>query len=79
MNLQLPTDDEICAAFEKGRSAILDLFHDVAAQVTLLAQQLAKQGELLQELQARLGKNSRNSSTPPPQVTAMAKRSGRKA
>jgi transposase len=65
MNLQLPTDDEICAAFEKGQSAILDLFHDVAAQVTLLAQQLAKQGELLQELQARLGKNSRNSSKPP--------------
>ena len=65
MNLQLPTDDEICAAFERGQSAILDLFHDVAAQVTLLAQQLAKQGELLQELQARLGKNSRNSSKPP--------------
>jgi transposase len=65
MNLQLPTDDEICVAFEKGQSAILDLFHDVAAQVTLLAQQLAKQGELLQELQARLGKNSRNSSKPP--------------
>jgi len=65
MNLQLPTDDEIYAAFEKGQSAILDLFHDVAAQVTLLAQQLAKQGELLQELQARLGKNSRNSRQPP--------------
>ena len=65
MNLQLPTDDEICAAFEKGQAAIVDLFHDVAVQVTELAQQLAKQGELLQALQARLGKNSRNSSKPP--------------
>jgi transposase len=65
MNLQLPTDDEICAAFEKGQAAVVDLFHDVAVQVTELAQQLAKQGELLQALQARLGKNSRNSSKPP--------------
>lgn len=65
MNLQLPTDDEICAAFEKGQAAMLDLFHDVAAQVVELAQQLAKQSELLQELQARVDKNSRNSSKPP--------------
>jgi transposase len=65
MNLQLPTDDEICAAFEKGQAAMLDLFHDVAVQVVELAQQLAKQSELLQELQARVGKNSRNSSQPP--------------
>jgi transposase len=65
MNLQFPTDDEICAAFEKGQAAILDLFHDVSRQVQELAQQLAKQGELLQELQARLAKNSGNSSKPP--------------
>ncbi len=65
MNVQLPTDDEICAAFEKGQSAILDLFHDVSRQVQELAQQLAKQGEILQELQARLAKNSDNSSKPP--------------
>ncbi len=65
MNLQLPTDNEICAAFEKGQAAILDLFHDVSRQVQELAQQLAKQGEILQELQARLAKNSDNSSKPP--------------
>ncbi len=65
MTLQLPTDNEICAAFEKGQAAILDLFHDVSRQVQELAQQLAKQGEILQELQARLAKNSDNSSKPP--------------
>jgi hypothetical protein len=30
VNLQLPTDDEICVAFEKGRAAVLDLVHDVS-------------------------------------------------
>jgi transposase len=65
MNFQLPTDDEICVAFEKGQAAILDLFHDVSRQMQELAQQLAKQGDLLQELHARLAKSSRNSSKPP--------------
>jgi transposase len=41
------------------------LFHEVATQVAELAQQLAKQGEVLQALQARLAKTSRNSSKPP--------------
>jgi len=65
MNLRLPTDNEICAAFEKGQGAVLDLFHDVSRQVQELAQQVAKQAAMLQELQARLAKNSRNSSKPP--------------
>jgi transposase len=41
------------------------LFHEVAIQVAELAQQLAQQGAVLQELQARLAKTSRNSSKPP--------------
>jgi len=65
MNLQMPTDEEIHTAFEQGEASVMALFHDVAAQVTELAQQLAKQGELLQELQARVAKSSRNSSKPP--------------
>ncbi len=65
MNVQLPTDDAICAAFGKGQAAILGLFHDGSRQVQELAQQLAKQSEVLQELQARLAKNSGNSSKPP--------------
>lgn len=61
----MPTDEEIHLAFEQGKAAVMALFHEVAAQVTALAQQLAKQSELLHELQARLATNSRNSSKPP--------------
>ncbi len=43
----------------------MELFHTVADQMTALAQQLAKQGEVLQALQARLAKSSRNRSHPP--------------
>jgi len=65
MNFQMPTDEEIHTAFEQGEAAVMALFHDVAAQVTQLAQQLAKQGAILHEWQARLAKSSRNSSQPP--------------
>ena len=65
MNFHLPTDEDIHTAFEQGEAVVMALFHDVAAQVTELAQQLAKQGALLHELQARLAKSSRNSSKPP--------------
>ena len=65
MNFQMPTDEEIHTAFEQGEAAVMALFHEVAAQVIELARQLAKQGEILQELQARLAKSSRNSSKPP--------------
>ena len=65
MNLRIPTDKEIHTAFEKGESAVMDLFHDAAAQMAELARQLAQHGEVLQDLQARLAKNSRNSSQPP--------------
>ncbi len=65
MNFQMPTEEEIHIAFEQGEAAVMALFHGVTAQVTELAQQLATQGELLQELQARLAKSSRNSSKPP--------------
>ncbi len=65
MNFRMPTDDAIHRAFEKGEAAIMELFHTVADQMTALAQQLAKQGEVLQALQARLAKSSRNRSHPP--------------
>jgi transposase len=41
------------------------LVHALGKQIEELAHQLAKQGEALQELQARLAKNSRNRSKPP--------------
>jgi hypothetical protein len=62
MTLQRPTDEAIPGAFAQGEAAVMALFHEVAVQVTELAQQLAKQGELLQELQARLAKSCRNST-----------------
>jgi transposase len=65
MHFRTPTDEEIHMAFEQGERAIRALFHDVATQMAELAQQLAQQGKVLQELQARLAKTSRNSSKPP--------------
>src|SRR5438093_11592652 len=65
MNFRMQTDDAIHTAFEKGEAAIMEVFQNVADQVTELAQQLAKQGAILHELQARLAKSSRNSSKPP--------------
>lgn len=65
MNLHMPTDTDIHRAFEQGEAAVMALFHEVTVQVVELAQQMVKQGEILQELQARLAKSSRNSSKPP--------------
>jgi transposase len=65
MNFPMPTNDDIHTAFAQGEAAVMALFHEVATQVAELAQQLAKQGEVLQALQARLAKTSRNSSKPP--------------
>jgi len=65
MNFRMPTHEDIHTAFEQGEAAVMALFHEVATQVAELAQQLAKQGAVLQEVQARLTKTSRNSSKPP--------------
>jgi transposase len=65
MNFRMPTNEDIHTAFEQGEAAVMALFHAVATQVAELAQQLAKQGEVLQEVQTRLTKTSRNSSKPP--------------
>ena len=61
----MPTPEEIHAAYEKGEEAVVELFGRVGAQVEALAKQLEKQAEALKELQARLEKNSSNSSKPP--------------
>lgn len=65
MNIRMPTREEIHAAFEKGEAAVVELFLSVGRQMEELAQQLEKQAAALKELQARLEKNSRNSSKPP--------------
>ena len=61
----MPTRNEIHAAFFKGEPAIVDLFDVVGKQVEELGSQLEKQSEAIKELQARLSKDSHNSSKPP--------------
>ena len=65
MDIRLPTREEIHLAFEQGEEAIVALFLGVSHQVEELAGQLETQATALKELQARLAKNSRNSSKPP--------------
>src|SRR5215470_17171281 len=65
LNFQMPTDEEMHAAFAQGEAVVLAVVHAVATQVAALAQQLAQPGAVLQELQARLAKSSHTSSKPP--------------
>jgi len=65
MNIRLPTREDIHAAFKQGEEAVVALFFGVAQQVEALGEQLEKQAVALKEVQARLGKNSRNSGKPP--------------
>jgi transposase len=65
MNIRLPTREEIHIAFVQGEAAVVDLFLGVGQQMEELAGPLEKQSVALKELQARLEKNSHNSSKPP--------------
>jgi transposase len=65
MDIRLPTQEDIHAAFEQGEEAVVELFAGVGEQVEWLARQLQQQAGVLEELRARLGKNSRNSGKPP--------------
>ncbi len=65
MNIRLPTPNEIHSAYEEGEAAVIDLFVGVETQVRELANEVEKQAKMLKDLEARLGKNSRNSGKPP--------------
>ena len=79
MNIQMPSEPEIHQAFIRGEAAVVfevqvfakqkleprKLFATLGQQVFDLAQQFEKQAEALKELEARLSKNSHNSSKPP--------------
>lgn len=65
MNIQMPSEHEIHQAFIRGEAAVVQLFTTVGQQVSALARQFEKQAEALKELEARLSKNSHNSSKPP--------------
>src|SRR4029450_2456365 len=65
MNFRIPTDQDIHTAFEQGEAAVRDLVDALTTQIEALVQLVTQQGEALQALQARLAKDSRNSSKPP--------------
>ena len=52
---QLPTEEEIAAAYDQGKEAVIKLFHQTIGQLAAR----------LQELEDRVSKNSRNSGKPP--------------
>ena len=53
--LRLPSDEEIGAAYDQGKEAVIELFH----------QTLGKLAERIQRLEDQIAKNSSNSSKPP--------------
>src|SRR5215475_1782114 len=65
MNFRTPTDQDIRTAFEHGEAAVRELVYALVTQIEALVQHATKQGEALHALQARLAKDSRNSSKPP--------------
>jgi len=74
--IQLPTDEEIRAAFDQGKEAVVELFHRTVGQLAAR----------VQALEDRVSKNSRNSGKPPssdglskPAPKSQRKRRGRKS
>ena len=65
MKIRLPTREEIHIAFDQGEEAVVELILGLETQIEGLARHLETQAVALKELQARLGKNSQNSSKPP--------------
>jgi len=53
--IHLPSDEEIRAAYDQGKDAVIRLFHET----------LGKLGERIQRLEDQIAKNSGNSSKPP--------------
>jgi hypothetical protein len=62
MNIQIPNHKEIKKAFSQGEDAVVILFENLGAQLIELALQLQKQSDIIQALEAKLSKNSKNSS-----------------
>jgi transposase len=75
-SFQLPSDDEIRAAYDEGKEAIVELFHRTIGQLAAR----------LQALEDQVSKNSRNSGKPPssdglskPAPKSLRKRHGKKS
>jgi len=74
--IQLPSDEEIGAAYDEGKEAVIALFHQTIGQLAAR----------VQALEDRVSKNSRNSGKPPssdglnkPAPKSQRKRHGRKS
>src|SRR3990170_6270695 len=73
--LRMPSDDEIGAAYDQGKEAVVELFR----------QTLGKLAERIQRLEDQIVKNSGNSSKPPSsdglkkQPKSLRQRSGKKS
>ena len=66
MNIRMPTREEIHIAFEQGEEAVAGVFQGRGQAVGRTGRdRWERQAAAVKELQARLGKNSRNSSKPP--------------
>ena len=50
MNIQIPSHDEIQAAFKRGEADVVALFAKISLQIAELAEQLSKQAEIIKEL-----------------------------
>ena len=88
--LRLPSVEEIDAAYEEGKAAVVALIMELAAEwVSAFQKQqetIAKLEERVQTLEDQLAKNSQNSSKPPssdglkkPRTRSLRKSSGRKS
>ncbi|MDQ6961834.1 MAG: DUF6444 domain-containing protein [Mariprofundaceae bacterium] len=65
MKFCMTSRDDIHVAYEQGEEAVVELIMGLDVEVEKLAVQLLEQGATIQELQARLEKDSSNSSKPP--------------
>jgi len=65
MKVCMPSREEIHIAYEQGEEAVVALIMGLGMQLETLAVQLSEQATAIQELKARLGKDSSNSSKPP--------------
>jgi len=65
MKVCMPSREEIHIAYEQGEVAVVELIMGLGMQLEKLAMQLSEQAAAIQELKARLEKDSSNSSKPP--------------
>ena len=84
--IQLPTDEEVRAAYAQGEDAVVQLVGNLVQCIQQQAEAIQKLEQMVQRLQDQLAKNSQNSSKPPssdglkkPRTRSLRKASGRKS